>query len=235
MTYGSPRQRRTGNRWRKLLNTNQIIMNTETKPEAVEVIEVVAPKNVQELLSKIQREINVPKGQLNKFGGYKYRSCEDILEAVKPLLVEGATILLNDEIVLIGSRYYVRATAGITFNGDTLFVCALARESESKKGMDESQITGATSSYARKYALNGLLLIDDAKDADTQDNTKEETKTPAKAVKSIKEQVLTAIDQAKTGAEVSNLLAKANASTKLTSEEKEVISFEANQKLVTLM
>jgi len=210
-------------------------MNTETKPEAVEVIEVVAPKNVQELLSKIQREINVPKGQLNKFGGYKYRSCEDILEAVKPLLVEGATILLNDEIVLIGSRYYVRATAGITFNGDTLFVCALARESESKKGMDESQITGATSSYARKYALNGLLLIDDAKDADTQDNTKEETKTPAKAVKSIKEQVLTAIDQAKTGAEVSNLLAKANASTKLTSEEKEVISFEANQKLVTLM
>ena len=116
-------------------------------------------------LSQIQQKLKAPKGQLNKFGNYKYRSAEDILEAVKPLLNGESTIILSDELVMIGDRYYVKATA--TFKGEeTETVTAYAREEEIKKGMDSSQITGSASSYARKYALNGLLLIDDTKDAD---------------------------------------------------------------------
>lgn len=121
-------------------------------------------------LNKIQTELKAPKSQRNTFGGYNFRNCEDILEAVKPLLKEvGAVILLTDEIVNIGERYYVRAVAKIIDidNGETIENSASAREEENKKGMDASQITGATSSYARKYALNGLLAIDDTKDADT--------------------------------------------------------------------
>lgn len=133
---------------------------------------------LQTALSKIQREINVPKSQRNTFGNYNYRSCEDIVEAVKKLLPEGVTLTLDDELVLVGSRYYVRAVARLSDGKNSIETKAYARESETKKGMDESQITGATSSYARKYALNGLLLIDDARDADTQDNTKE-AKSPA--------------------------------------------------------
>ncbi len=124
-----------------------------------------------ELLHKIQKELKAPKNQRNNFGGYNYRSCEDILEAVKPLLTEGASLVLNDKIVLIGSRYYVKATATLSDGDQKATATAYAREAETKKGMDESQITGSASSYARKYALNGLLLIDDTKDADTQDNT----------------------------------------------------------------
>jgi len=121
-------------------------------------------------LSEIQQRLKAPKGQTNNFGKYKYRSCEDILEAVKPLL-DGAYIIIDDELVMVGDRYYVKAT--VQFTDDTVqphqkvSVTAYARESETKKGMDPSQITGAASSYARKYALNGLLLIDDTKDADT--------------------------------------------------------------------
>lgn len=126
-------------------------------------------KTVYEALSEVQANLNAPKGQVNKFGGYSYRSCEDILQAVKPLLSE-AVILVSDEIKLIGDRYYVEATAKFIFGGETVENKAYAREPVIKKGMDEAQITGATSSYARKYALNGLLLIDDNKDADTQDN-----------------------------------------------------------------
>ena len=115
-------------------------------------------------LSEIQQKLKAPKGQENKFGGYKYRSCEDILEAVKPLLGD-ATLTLTDDIVEIGGRVYVKATA--TFTGeDTHTTTAFAREAEAKKGMDESQITGSASSYARKYALNGLFCIDDTRDAD---------------------------------------------------------------------
>lgn len=136
-----------------------------------------------EKLAKIQKELKAPKGQLNKFGGYNYRSCEDILEAVKPLL-DGAILTLQDEIMNIGNRFYVKATATFTDGTYTHSVTAMAREPETKKGMDESQITGMASSYARKYALNGLFCIDDTKDADTMDNA------PAPKRKQTNEEVL---------------------------------------------
>lgn len=121
----------------------------------------------------IQHKLKAPKGQYNSFGKYNYRSCEDILEGVKPLLKEhNLALLIDDEIVQIGKRYYVKATAKITDGREIVSATAYAREPDTKKGMDESQITGATSSYARKYALNALLCIDDTKDADTMDNSK---------------------------------------------------------------
>lgn len=121
----------------------------------------------------IQHKLKAPKGQYNSFGKYNYRSCEDILEGVKPLLIEhNLALLIDDEIVQIGERYYVKATAKITDGREFVSATAYAREPDTKKGMDESQITGATSSYARKYALNALLCIDDTKDADTMDNSK---------------------------------------------------------------
>ncbi len=122
-------------------------------------------------LRNIQSKLNAPKNLYNKFGGYKYRSCESILEAVKPLLAEyGAEVVLTDSIVNMGDRFYVKATAIFTCDDDQVIVSAYAREPASKKGMDESQITGTASSYARKYALNGLFLIDDAKDPDTDEH-----------------------------------------------------------------
>lgn len=120
-------------------------------------------------LADIQKTLNAPKGQTNTFGGYKYRSCEDILMAVKPLLNE-LVLTVNDEMVLVGDRIYVKATATITDGTDSISTSSFAREAVSKKGMDDAQVTGSTSSYARKYALNGLLLIDDNKDADHADN-----------------------------------------------------------------
>lgn len=121
----------------------------------------------------IQHKLKAPKGQYNSFGKYNYRSCEDILEGVKPLLKEhNLALLIDDEIVQIGERYYVKATAKITDGREFVSATAYAREPDTKKGMDESQITGSTSSYARKYALNALLCIDDTKDADTMDNSK---------------------------------------------------------------
>ncbi|NRA47711.1 MAG: ERF family protein [Phaeodactylibacter sp.] len=119
-------------------------------------------------LQKIQEQLKAPKGQTNKFGGYKYRSCEDIMEAVKPILAQhGCALTVSDEIIAVGERVYVKATATLLGAGDDpVVVSASAREPETKKGMDEAQITGATSSYARKYALNGLFAIDDTKDAD---------------------------------------------------------------------
>ena len=125
---------------------------------------------IMKILNNIQKELNAPKNQRNNFGNYNYRSCEDILKAVKPLL-EDAVLLLSDEIVLIGDRYYVKATATFKHGKDEICVSAYAREDENKKGMDLSQLTGSCSSYARKYALNGLFCIDDTKDADTQGNT----------------------------------------------------------------
>lgn len=120
------------------------------------------------VLSQIQHELSVPKGQTNSFGGYKYRSCEDILEALKPLLKKyECNVTLTDEIVIVGTRYYVKAVATLQHFDGYVHVSAFAREAETKKGMDESQITGAASSYARKYALNGLFCIDDTKDADS--------------------------------------------------------------------
>jgi len=124
-------------------------------------------------LQKIQSELHAPKSQHNKFGNYNYRSCEDILTAVKPLLASyGYHLIISDEIVAVGLRVYVKAVVTL-YSLDKVIASATgyAREAEVKKGMDDSQITGATSSYARKYALNGLFLIDDNKDADTMDNS----------------------------------------------------------------
>jgi hypothetical protein len=120
-------------------------------------------------LINIQHNLKAPKGQYNSFGKYKYRSCEDILEAVKPLLNEnGCFLTLSDEVIAVGDRIYVKAIATLTNSeGVQISVSALAREEDQKKGMDGSQITGTASSYARKYALNGLFCIDDTKDADT--------------------------------------------------------------------
>jgi hypothetical protein len=125
-------------------------------------------KELNEKLKAIQSELIAPKSQFNSFGKYSYRSCEDILEAVKPLLNKnGLSLTLHDEVVQIGDRFYVKSIAVISDGNDKLGVSAYAREAETKKGMDESQITGASSSYARKYALNGLFCIDDTKDADS--------------------------------------------------------------------
>jgi len=117
-------------------------------------------------VAKVQRELKAPK-EHNAFGKYKYRNCEDILESLKAVL-NGLTVHISDDIVMVGDRIYVKATATVTDGKDSLSVSAFARESESKKGMDDSQLTGSTSSYARKYALGGLFLIDDNKDADSQ-------------------------------------------------------------------
>lgn len=128
-------------------------------------------------LEKIQKTLKAPKNQDNKFGGYKYRSCEDILEAVKPLL-DGAVVTISDTIKDVGGRIYVEATAKFTDGANTIAVTASAREPEDRKGMDASQITGAASSYARKYALNGLFLIDDTKDADATHEYEKPKKEP---------------------------------------------------------
>jgi len=169
-----------------------------------------------EKLCKIQGELKAPKGQTNDFGHYKYRSCEDILEAVKPLLVQERILLtITDEIVKYdskdiketfetekdkygktsylrfgGDRFYIKATASLTDGDKTIKVSAFARENDDKKGMDLAQLTGATSSYARKYALNGMFLIDDTKDADTMDNSKVEIK-PKMTMETITQDIYT--------------------------------------------
>ena len=135
--------------------------------------------NVQEKLMLVQQELKAPKNQYNSFGKYSYRSCEDILEGVKPLLAKvKATLTLSDEIVQIADRIYVKSTAIFTDAEkptDVITNAAYAREAADKKGMDESQISGTASSYARKYSLNGLFCIDDTKDADTDENRNERT------------------------------------------------------------
>ena len=132
-------------------------------------------------LALIQKELKAPKSNFNSFGNYKYRSCEDILEAVKPLLAKnGCFLTLSDDIVMVGDRIYVKATATYREGKEELIVTAFAREEAEKKGMDASQVTGTASSYARKYALNGLFLIDDTKDADTDEYAQETQKKPAK-------------------------------------------------------
>ncbi|BCX79233.1 ERF family protein [Campylobacter sp. 19-13652] len=136
---------------------------------------------MHEILSKIQTELKAPKSQFNKFGNYAYRNCEDILEALKPLLAKhNVVITLTDKIVLVNERYYIKATATIRGEKGEISTTAYAREPLNKKGMDESQITGAASSYARKYALNGLFAIDDEKDADSEQEQKSSTKAAQK-------------------------------------------------------
>lgn len=159
-------------------------------------------------LQAVQAELKAPKGQYNSFGKYKYRSCEDILEAAKPVLAKhGAAIVISDQIVQVGERYYIKATARFydaEKDGASVDNTAWAREPDDKKGMDPSQITGTASSYARKYALNGLLLIDDTKDADT-DEHQNQTAAPkeSKAAKIAKLK----IEMERTGISVRTILA----------------------------
>lgn len=139
---------------------------------------------IYEKVRNIQMKLKAPKGQYNDYGKYSYRSCEDIFEAVKPLLDENKlTLMMQDELYNIGERYYIKATACLydTENETSIVNTAYAREEETKKGMDGSQITGASSSYARKYALNGLFLIDDTKDSDSTNKGEEPTEEEAKA------------------------------------------------------
>lgn len=135
-------------------------------------------------LLKIQIELKAPKNQYNSFGEYRYRSCEDILEAVKPLLKEtNSVLLLSDEITEVGERIYVKATATLKDEKDSISVSAFAREVEEKKKLDGSQLTGVASSYARKYALNGLFCIDDTKDAETNEYVQKTSQAKATAKK----------------------------------------------------
>lgn len=128
-------------------------------------------------LAEIQQEIKAPKGQFNSFGKYKYRSCEDLVEAIKPVInPKGYSLILTDEVLEVGGRVYFKATATITNGTEAYSANGWAREDDNKKGMDASQLSGATSSYARKYALNGLFAIDDTKDSDTTNDGKEEKK-----------------------------------------------------------
>lgn len=137
--------------------------------------------NVRQALAAVQAALKAPKGQYNNFGKYAYRSCEDILEAVKPhLAANGLALTLCDELTQCGDRIYIKATACVTEieGGEKVATCAYAREPDTKKGMDDSQITGTASSYARKYALNGLFCIDDTKDADTPESRGREKAGP---------------------------------------------------------
>jgi hypothetical protein len=143
------------------MENERIIMGTE--------------KTIREVLQDIQSRLVAPKDQKNEYGGYKYRNCEDILEALKPLLkVHGAAVVIDDEIGIVGDRFYVKAIVSLLYKGETISTKAFAREPVARKGMDESQITGATSSYARKYALNGLFAIDDSKDPDATNKHQDE-------------------------------------------------------------
>ena len=146
----------------------------------------------------IQQKLKAPKTQRNNFGNYNYRSCEDILEAVKPLLEENKCFLvITDEIINLGNRYYVKATAKL-INDDGALIAennGIAREEESKKGMDGSQITGASSSYARKYALNGLFGIDDTRDSDYTNTTVDEVKSTFSQAKEIKTPTMDEVKQ----------------------------------------
>ncbi len=138
-------------------------------------------KEFIEKIARVQKELKAPKSKYNRFGGYYYRSTEDILEAAKPILeAEGLILNVSDKLENICDRYYVRATAVITDGEDSFVSTAYAREQATKKGMDESQITGSASTYARKYALNGLFCIDDTKDADSEEQEKERSKRAEK-------------------------------------------------------
>lgn len=154
---------------------------------------------IQQKLLNVQLKLKAPKSNYNSFSKYNYRSCEDILEAVKPILSEEKLLLmLSDEIVQIGDRNYVKATATLLEaekDGQVLQVVAYAREDENKKGMDSAQLTGATSSYARKYALNGLFLIDDTKDMDTDEFQKQKRKPVNNPLQAIYKEVIDGLDK----------------------------------------
>lgn len=159
-----------------------------------------------EKVVKVQSELKAPKGQYNSFGKYNYRSCEDIVEAVKPILKQyGIVLNLSDELVLIGDRYYIKAVAGLTDGTDVIQSVAYAREPQELKGMTDSQISGTASSYARKYALNGLLAIDDTKDPDTDEFAKTTEQEPKEELKATPRQ-LEILNKYYTGDKLTKLL-----------------------------
>lgn len=173
---------------------------------------------VYEKLAVIQQELIAPKNQYNKFGKYNYRSCEDILEGLKPLLKKvNAVLKVTDEIVVMGERYYIKAIATLVDceDGASISNEAYAREEEEVKGMSSSQITGAASSYARKYALNGLFCIDDVKDADSRDNRQKEATEQAKAEAENKKIENSVIDEIKVKALVARCDKEGVAVTKI--------------------
>ena len=168
-------------------------------------------------LATIQQKLKAPKGQVNTFGKYKYRSCEDILESVKPLLGD-LVLTISDDIVEVGGRVYVKATASLSSGSGNVSTTAFARESETKKGMDDSQITGSASSYARKYALNGLFCIDDTKDADA---TNEHEKPSLKEeYDELVNKLTDSVEAIKTGIQIGDLVMAKEAWDELTEEEK---------------
>lgn len=144
---------------------------------------------IHEILTRITRELKAPKNLKNSFGNYSYRNAESIYEAVKPLLEKHkASLIISDSIEAVGDRFYIKATATLSDSkGESISATAYAREAFTKKGMDEAQITGSASSYARKYALGGLFLLDDNKDIDSLDNADTNASTPAKPKKTTKE------------------------------------------------
>lgn len=155
--------------------------------------------NIYGKLAEIQQELRVPKDMMNTYGGFKYRSAEGILENLKPVLARHeATVVITDELVQIGDRYYIKATATLhsTTDGESVATTAYAREALGKTKMDDSQVTGMASSYARKYALNGLLLIDDTKDADT-DEYQRQTETKSQITADQKKVIIALADQAR--------------------------------------
>lgn len=176
-------------------------------------------------LNTIQTKLNAPKNQKNTFGGYNYRSCEDIMEAIKPLLAEtGCTLVVSDDIIMTGDRFYVKATATITNpTGETVCNTAYAREPLDRKGVDEAQVTGSTSSYARKYALGGLLCLDDNKDPDT----KAQPQTQAVSADDVKN-AIAEVKAAKDGKELTAIWKKHKALQKVAEFKKAVADSPVN-------
>ena len=170
--------------------------------------------NIYEKLLKAQVELKAPKGQYNSFGKYKYRSCEDILEALKPVLDKfKLTLFIKDDVIEVNTRNYVKATivlVNIEKPDEIIETSALAREEETKKGMDGSQITGASSSYARKYALNGMFMIDDTKDSDSTNTHGKEEKTEAERKKEAIEAINKLADTEEKTEKVFDMIAKFN-------------------------
>lgn len=155
---------------------------------------------ITEKLAKVQRELKAPKYRMNKFGGYAYRSCEDIMEAIKPCMPAGCVVTVSDEITAVADRVYVKATARFTDGEATVEVTAFAREADARKGMDDSQVTGSASSYARKFALNGLFMIDDNKDADADHPPAEKQEAKGKKLPTLADdRLLKAIEAIKSG------------------------------------
>lgn len=192
--------------------------------------------NIYEKLLKTQVELKAPKGQYNNFGKYKYRSCEDILEALKPVLDKfKLTLFIKDDVIEVNGRNYVKAVitlVNIEKPDEIIETSALAREEETKKGMDGSQITGASSSYARKYALNGMFMIDDTKDSDSTNTHGKEEKTEAERKKEAIEAINKLADTEEKTEKVFDMIAKFNKNSLLdcTPEELKKVYTEIKKK-----